>query len=155
MCMSSHRTKTKVWSSDKTKTKGYLWKQTFKYIIFSMCIFHMHFHVCLAGGKFCHRMPNPMFVLAGRVKALCLMHKDAEFGLLQKLHQSKKYVYCSTLCPPFFRMEINNRGAKVYCSGALQEHCSALKKIVHDACSGSVYHYTSAFQLKFCMRTQY
>lgn len=120
-----------------------------------MCIFHMHFHVCLAGGKFCHRMPNPMFVLAGRVKALCLMHKDAEFGLLQKLHQSKKYVYCSTLCPPFFRMEINNRGAKVYCSGALQEHCSALKKIVHDACSGSVYHYTSAFQLKFCMRTQY
>lgn len=120
-----------------------------------MCIFHMHFRIHLVGGKLCYKMPNPMFVLAGRVNALCLMHKDAEFHLLQILPQSKKCVYCSTLCPPFFRMEINKRGAKVYCSGALQGHCSALKEIVHDTCSGSVYHYTSALQFKFCIKTQH
>lgn len=83
-------------------------------------------------------MPNPMFVLAGRLNTLCLVHKDAEFGLLQILHQSKKCVLCSTSCPPFFRIEINKSGAKVYCNGALQEHCSALKEDVHGTSSGSV-----------------
>lgn len=58
----------------------------------------------LVWGQLCHRIPNPMFVLAGKVNALCLMYKDAEFGLLQILNQNKKYVYCSTSCPPFFRM---------------------------------------------------
>lgn len=137
--MSSH--KTKVWSSHKTKTKNCLLKQMDLNVIFSMCIL-------FSWGKLCHRMPNPMFVLAGRVNTLCLMHEDAECGLLQILHQNKKCVCCSTSCPPFFRMEINKRGAKVYCSGALQEHYSGLKEVVHYTCSVSVFNYNSALQFK-------
>lgn len=143
--MSSHRTK--VWSS-KTKTKGYLLKQTDLNMSYFPCASY------LVGGKSCHRMPNPMFVLAGRVNALCLMHKDAGFGLLQILHQNKKYVHCSTSCPPFFRMEINKRWAKAYCSGAFQEHCSALKEVVHYTCSVSVYDYTFALQYEISIWTQ-
>lgn len=148
-CMSSRRTKTKVWSFHKTKAKSYSSKQTNLNMSYFSCASY------LVGGEPCHRMPNPMFVLAGRVSALCLVHKDAqEFDLLQILHKNKKSVHCSTLCPPFFRTEINKREAKVYSSGALQELCPALKEVVHDTCSDSVYHCTSPFQFQFSVWTQ-
>lgn len=50
-----------------------------------------------------------MSILEGRMHALCLVHKDAELGLVQILHQDKKGVHCSASCPPFIRTEINKR----------------------------------------------